>query len=86
MNRTHEADPEVMAQPLGETLVLLNLRTDRFYELNRTAARVWELLSSGMETEAVADRMMSEFEVSREQVRMEIDEASAIFIRTGLLR
>lgn len=86
MNRTHEADPEVMAQQLGETLVLLNLRTDKFYELNRTAARAWELLGSGLNAETVADRMTGEFEVSRERAREEVEDVSAIFVRAGLLR
>ena len=40
--------PEVISKRLGETSVLVDVRTTRIFELNRTGTRVWELLPEGV--------------------------------------
>ena len=37
---------DVVARRMGRTGVLVDLRSSRIFELNNTAARVWELLGS----------------------------------------
>ncbi|MFN7926237.1 MAG: PqqD family protein [Bryobacteraceae bacterium] len=86
MSRSFTADPEVMTQQLGDTVVLLHLRTDKFYELNPTAALAWQLLSSGLDTGEIASRITAEFDVSSSQVRRELDTVTAVFERAGLIR
>ena len=46
-------------------MILLHLRTNRFFELNRTGARFWELLGSGLALQEIREKMMEEFEVDR---------------------
>ena len=54
---------EVVSRKLGDRLVLVNLRTNRIYELNRTAARVWELLDAGSGRSELEEVLLGEFDV-----------------------
>jgi len=62
-------NPNVLSKRLGEEMVLFNLDTDHFYELNGSAARFWELLNAGSDDAAVRQQMLVEFEVDRFQSR-----------------
>jgi hypothetical protein len=64
--------PDVIVQNMGEETLLLHLRTDRFYELNRTAARFWELLSASHGLAAIQEQMLREFDVDKAQLADEI--------------
>ena len=69
---THmKANPNVLFKRLGDELVLFNLDTDHFYELNGPAARFWELLSAGHDTAEVSKQMLDEFAVERDQLASE---------------
>jgi len=65
-------NPDVLTQNMGEETLLLHLRTDRFYKLNHTAARFWELLSAGHDLAAIQEQMLREFDVDEAQLANEI--------------
>lgn len=67
-----KANPEVVVQRLGESMVVVNLATDRILELNDTAATLFELVSSGVGEDEIARSLASEFEVDAALVREEI--------------
>ncbi len=64
--------PNVLSRQLGHDLVLLNLDTNRFFELNRTGARFWELLGGGAELDAIEDALAAEFDVARSELSAEV--------------
>ncbi len=64
--------PNILSRRLGGDLVLLNLDTNRFFELNRTGARFWELLAGGAELGAIEDALAAEFEVAPSQLSAEV--------------
>jgi hypothetical protein len=64
---------EVLAQRLGDEMILVHLQTNRIYRLNKTAARVWELMSAGENREALFHRLLEEFAVSSAQLVKELD-------------
>lgn len=66
-------NPNVISRRLGDEIVLFHLDSDRFYELNGTAARFWELLSEGEDSAQVYEAMLKEFNVSRHQLAAEAD-------------
>jgi hypothetical protein len=61
----------VLFRRLGDDMVLFHLESDRFYELNGTAARFWELLNSGQDVCAVRQQMLEEFAVDPNQLASE---------------
>lgn len=66
------ASPDAVAQRLGDEVVLIHVKTDRIFVLNRTGARLWELLSSGLEWTAIQRRMLQEFDVTEDQLSSEV--------------
>ncbi len=63
---------DVLARRLGGELVLLHLKTNRFFELNRTGARFWELLGDGRELSAIEDALVAEFDVTPTALSAEV--------------
>ena len=52
--------------------MLVNLRTNRIYRLNRTAARLWELLEQGKDAAGIREAMLEEFDVEPAALDAEI--------------
>jgi hypothetical protein len=55
-------NPDAIAQRLGEEMVLVHLKTDRVFTLNRTGARIWELLSDGHDRAGIERQLLQEFD------------------------
>lgn len=56
-------NPNVLFRRLGDETVLFHLGVDRFYELNSTAARFWQLLHEGHDAAEVRRQMLEEFAI-----------------------
>ena len=67
-----EPGEDVVADLAGDRLVLIHLATNRIFELNRTGARVWELLREGEDEDGMVRRMLEEFDIDEETLRQEI--------------
>jgi hypothetical protein len=79
------SSPDTLATRVGEEMVLVDLKTDRIYSLNRTAARAWELFCADCDRAEVERRMLEEFEVTPGEVTEAIDELVASLTKDGLL-
>jgi hypothetical protein len=66
-------NPNVIFRRLGEEIVLFHLGSDRFYELNGTAARFWELLSGGNDGLQIQEKMLEEFAIDPAQLAGEVE-------------
>jgi Coenzyme PQQ synthesis protein D (PqqD) len=66
--------PDVVAQKFEDSLVLVNLRTNRIHEFNRTGARFWELLEEDGDRGRIEEKMLAEFDVPKDQLSRELDE------------
>lgn len=71
------ASPDTVAQRLGDEVVLIHINTDKIFVLNRTGARLWELLSSGLERTEIQRQILQEFAVTEDQLTREVDELVA---------
>ena len=65
--------PDVVSQRIGSEIVLIHLRTNRIYEMNRTSARVWELLVGRPDVESIRTVMCAEFDVGEAELTREMD-------------
>jgi len=66
-------NPDVAWRRVEDEVVLVNLKTNRIYNLNRTASRFWELLNEGLQRETLERKMLEEFDVDESHLRREID-------------
>ncbi|MBB6499305.1 PqqD family protein [Pedobacter cryoconitis] len=61
-----------IVQEMGHGVVILNLNTEHFYELDEVGKRFWELLSDHQDSESVFNVLQDEYEVSAEQLQTDI--------------
>ena len=65
---------DVVWRRLDDDVVLVQLRTNRIYSLNTTAARAWELLSAGADRSEIERTLLNEFEVDPGDLCSSLDE------------
>jgi hypothetical protein len=69
----------------GET-VLLNLETEKYFGLDATATRMWELMTHLPSIEAAYRALAEEFEVEPEDLRNHLAELTGQLVENGLLQ
>jgi len=79
------ASPDALATRVGDETVLVDLRTDRIYSLNRTATRIWELVCDECDRAEVERRMLEEFQVTPAELAEAIDDLVVSMTEQGLL-
>jgi hypothetical protein len=65
-------NPEVLAQRIEDGVVLVHLDTNKIYNLNDSAARLWELLEGGCDVGQAKQQILQEFEVPAERLEQDI--------------
>jgi hypothetical protein len=71
---------------MGSATVIVHLRTDRIYELNRTASGLWELLGAGCTRSQLQRRMQERFDVDAARLTRELDDMLASLRAARLIR
>jgi hypothetical protein len=76
---------DVVARRLDDVVILINLKTNRIFELNSTGARIWELITSGNSLADIRETMLREFDVSEAELSSAIDTLISWLRNEGLL-
>ena len=63
---------DALAATLSDGAVLLNLRTKRYYSLNETGTRIWQLLLERRTEEEIVQMLTTEYEVDAAIARDEM--------------
>lgn len=71
--RRLRVNPAVTSQRIGDDAVLIDLRTNEIYEMNRTASRMWQLLGDGLGIDEIERQLEAEFDVEAEELHRQID-------------
>lgn len=79
------ASPHTVAQRLGDEIVLVHMKTDRIFVLNRTGARLWDLVCAGRDRADIQRLMLQEFDVNDAQLASEIETLLASLRAEGLI-
>ena len=80
--RPHE---QTIARKMGDGMILLQLRTNRIFELNPTAARLWDLIVSSGNRDEIVETLVSEFEVESGEVEGEVDQIVGSLLEAELI-
>ena len=62
----------LLAQDLGEDLVMSDIESGQFFGLPPTARRIWQLLEKPMKVEALCAVLAAEYEVGRETLEKDL--------------
>jgi len=71
--QSYQPNPDVVAQRVQDEVVLVNLRTNEIYTLNKTAARAWDLIAEGRDRSGVEAGLVEAFSVDEAEVGSELD-------------
>jgi hypothetical protein len=76
----------VLIRHLDGESVLLNLETEKYFGLDSTGTRMWELMTSSPNIEAAYGQLAHEFEVEPEILRTHLAELLGKLVENGLLQ
>lgn len=84
-SRRFDISSEVLAQEIDGETVLLDLGSESYFGLNEMGTLIWRLLLKGETTESIAERIVNEFEVTEEQVFMDMEILLGQLSEAGLI-
>ena len=68
----YRAIAEALVATLSDGAVLLNLQTKRYFSLNETGTRIWEMVQQTADEEAIVATLLSEDDVNEPLARLEV--------------
>ena len=75
----------VLVRFLDKECVLLNLQTERYFGLDETGARMWQLVTTAATIDSAYRQLQEEFRVDRELLRANLTDLVARLSDNGLL-
>jgi hypothetical protein len=70
---------------VGDELVMMSAEKGNYIGLSEVGARIWELLETPQDVEAVYSRLVDEYEVAPEACRAEVDEFLNELVKHGAI-
>jgi len=83
-NRVTPSD-EVLAQEVGDEVVLLDLAGERYFGLDPVGTRIWTLLPDAANLGVVLDCLCEEFDAPRERIETDLLALIAALSEAGLV-
>lgn len=75
----------VVSVRAGDATVLMDRKGGTYFTLNEVGGRVWELVGAGATVSGMVDRLLEEYEVSREQLEADVATTVRQLASDGLL-
>jgi hypothetical protein len=80
-----EVPSQVLVRLLDREAVLLNLDAERYFGLDETGARMWQVVTSAPSVGAAYQELLNEFDVEPELLRSNFTELLERLVENGLL-
>jgi hypothetical protein len=68
----YKAIAEALVATLSDGAVLLNLQTKRYFSLNETGTRIWEMVQQTVDEDTIVAALLREYEVEEPMARVEV--------------
>lgn len=81
-----ETPAHVLVRFLDKESVLLNLETERYFGLDETGTRMWQLVTTSPSISAAYSELQNEFDVESEVLRLHLTELLGRLVDNGLLQ
>lgn len=75
----------VVAKRVGEEMVLLDVERGVYYGLDPVGARMWELACAGIGRDEALDRLLDEYDTTRETLARDFDRLLGELRAKGLI-
>lgn len=80
------APAHVLVRLLDQESVLLNLETEKYFGLDETGTRMWQLVTTSPNIDAAYEALLAEYDVPPEMLRENLTELLGHLIDHGLLQ
>ena len=70
--KVYQRKPDVISSKLEDQLVMMDIEKGKYFSMNPVASKVWELLEEPSSVNELCDKLLNEFEVSKEQCFNEV--------------
>src|SRR5437870_13248465 len=77
--------PDVLVSIVEDEAVLLNLKSERYFGLNRTGTTMWTALTTAESVETAFQRLVGRFAVDPETLRTDLNDLVQHLIEHGLV-
>lgn len=77
--------PKVLFQHVGRTAILLDLGSERYFELNEVGAALWRRLQAGESLRASYQGLLADYAVAPEPLAADLAELLGQLLAKGLL-
>ena len=81
-----EVLPHVLVRFLDKESVLLNLETERYFGLDETGTRMWQVVTAAPNIDAAYQELQNEFDVESNLLRLHFAELLGRLVDNGLLQ
>jgi hypothetical protein len=76
----------VLVRFLDKESVLLNIETERYFGLDETGTRMWQVLTAAPKIEAAYEQLLEEYDVKPELLRENLTDLVIRLVENGLLQ
>jgi hypothetical protein len=86
MNTCFEIGEAVIAQPVDDQLVILNMANQQYFGLDEVGTQIWRLLIRHANLEEIVEQIHKEYEVDSERARADVENLVEGLMAAGLLK
>jgi len=86
LNQTVTISADVISQEVSGETVLLDLESENYFGLDEVGTRIWQLIQENSDLNTVYQTMLSEYEVSEEQLAEDLDALLGEVHKLGLIK
>lgn len=83
--KTISIPTDVMARQVGDETVLLHLGSGSYFGLDPVGTRIWQLLAEGKSPPEIRDLLVTEFDVTCDELERDIDRLLQELLGQGLI-
>jgi hypothetical protein len=76
---------KLVAEKMGDDVVMMGMESGRYYKLNPTAARIWEIIEEETTPSEVVENLLSEYDISEEVCKSEVLDILTQFRREKII-
>jgi hypothetical protein len=81
-----ELDDQVITEQIGDEMILLDLKGERYLSVDRIGQEIWALLAQGANASSVVDSLEAKYHVDRSVLTSDVEKFVAKLLDLGLVR
>ncbi len=73
LQQTITVNPDVLSQEVSGETVILDLNSENYFGLDEVGSRIWQVLEEKGNLQAIVDQLLSEYDVSEDQLLEDLE-------------